>query len=95
MSLADIDARMDQAVAAMDAGDYVTALRHARAAQGLMATTPDQRQGESSIAFSARADQIASFIKGVQAEANAQQIATGRRRSSVVYRNPNETGDWT
>lgn len=52
MSLADVRAKITEAVAANETGDFATAITKLRSAQMLLAAIPTRsRQGESEIAF--------------------------------------------
>ena len=74
-SLAELQTRIDQAVAALDAAAWADAVRHAQAALLIMAAIPDSTfDGNDSIRF----DRIgaAQILNGVKRQASAGQAAS-------------------
>lgn len=80
MSLASLQALADAAVAALEAGDYATAIRKAISIKPLLAVTPELSRGSAgdSQAMSFRsADAIDSFVRECRAAQNAAAAQSG------------------
>lgn len=95
MSVADINTAMDNAVAALSAGDYADAITYATRALGFMAVLPDSRHGSGEMRW--RTAGVETFINQCR---KLQSSSTGLGSTSgvmqtqkVVYANPAELSD--
>jgi hypothetical protein len=87
MSVADINSKISEAVAAQEAGDYATALTKLRSAKMLLAGISDQRDAMGNEMKWDRAA-IDKMIEDLQAQQSAT-LAPGRgaiRRTKIVYK---------
>jgi hypothetical protein len=83
MSLAAVQAKIDEAVTAQEAGDFATAITKIRSAKLLLAGMPTRsRQGESEIAF--EREQLDSLL----AELTRQQVASQSIQRTKFVRKP-------
>jgi hypothetical protein len=84
MSAADINAKVQAAITAQEAGDYNTALTYLRSAQALLAVEPDATTSRgSSLSYDRAA--IASLIQQMTRLRNASR---GIQRTKINYVNP-------
>lgn len=96
MTIAQIDALYTEAVAALDAGNYATAISKALAAKLRLATTPNLARalgggGSQSLAW-AGAPAIDAFIAEVR-KLKAQALAEssgGLQQTKITYARPTE-----
>lgn len=99
MSIAELNALYVAAIAALDAGDYDTAIRKAIAVKLRLATTPDSTQGSGAAATSlawANAAAIDDFVancRRLQVQAAAAASGGPFRQSAVTYARPAASGD--
>jgi hypothetical protein len=87
MSVADINSKISEAVAAQEAGDYATALTKLRSAKMLLAGISDQRDAMGNEMKWDRAA-IDKMIADLQAQQSAT-LAPGKgaiRRTKIVYK---------
>ena len=84
MSAAEIKTKIDEAVAANEAGDFATALTKLRSARLLLVATPDARQGEDELKW--RSD-IDALMKSIEAEKRA---SVGITRKKIVHARPTD-----
>jgi hypothetical protein len=86
ISRANIEVRMEAAVAALDAGDYNLALTQALGAAMLLKSLPDQKHGDVELRWSQEGiDVVVQEIRAQKAAANVQ-AARGVLRVPVCYR---------
>jgi hypothetical protein len=78
-----INAKVAEAVAAQEAGDYQTALTKLRSAKMLISSTPDARHGEGMLQWERTS--IDSMIRDLTRQLSA---SAGIRRTKVVYKRP-------
>jgi hypothetical protein len=90
MSVADINTRVDAAVAAIDAGDYDSAYSKLLSAQALLAATPDSQKNSASLRFDRAA--IAALIDTVRREIGRASGGRGVVRQNVVYKRVGRSG---
>ena len=83
----DVNTKVDEAIAAHEAGDVETALRKLRSARMLLVAIPDSSTPDGGSLRFDRAS-IESMITDLQGEKNAASIASagGIRRSKVRYK---------
>lgn len=68
-SYADVEAKMNEAVAAIEAGDYSTAINKAIAAQGLFGILPEgEKTGNAGEKLAWNTDAIDQFIANIRKE---------------------------
>lgn len=79
-----IDAKVESAIAAMDAGQWSTAQTRLMSAKAMMAAMPDSSQGSMSVRYNAAA--IDNLIAQCASRGSA---ASGVQRSKIIYRNAN------
>lgn len=99
MTIAQIDTLYTEAISALDAGDYATAIRKAQAAKLRLATTPNLARalgggGSQSLAW-AGAGTIDSFIAECR-KALAQKLAEssgGLQQTKITYARPTSTDE--
>jgi pyruvate kinase len=82
MSVADINSKVAEAIAANESGDYATALTKLRSAQMLLAATPNAT-GHDGVGLQWDRQAIASMIAEVSRQASA---SGGIQRTRVTYR---------
>lgn len=86
-TLAQIDAKINAAVAANEAGDYAEAEKQLASAQMLIAGTPNSSHDGSSLQFSGQ--RIADLLTTIRAAKTRAQLAStsgGIRQTKVIYR---------
>ena len=86
MSLAQINTKMAAAVAALEAGDYATALTNALCAQGLVAASPTSEHGNDKISW--QDNKIADFVANVRRAQAADTASGGMQQTKVTYVRP-------
>lgn len=83
MGLAEVNTKMDAAVAALAGGDYDAAMELAVQAQGLLSVIPESDlPGGSSVRFARGDDRINNFIINLR---RRQAGALGMQRSKITY----------
>jgi len=92
MSVTDINTRVSAAVAAIDSGDYATALVKLLGAKALLAAMPDTKHGEVELEWDREA--IDSLITSVRTAQIGASNSSGLRRTNVTYVNPTSTDTW-
>lgn len=87
MSVASINTRCAVAAAAIDAGDFATALSNLRSARVLMAALPDSSKGDTSLRWDrASIDRMIADL--TQQQTQTTMRSRGIRRTSINYKNP-------
>lgn len=96
MSVADINTAMDNAVAALSAGDYASAISYATRSLGLMAVLPDSRHGSGEMRW--RTAGVESFIdqcRKLQSSSTGLGSTSGvMQTQKVIYANPSELSNY-
>jgi hypothetical protein len=83
-SAAEIDAKVDLAVAALESADYATALTYLFSAKALLSVKADSRNRNSELRYDRRA--IDSLIADVRRQQNATNAASfGIQKTNVKY----------
>lgn len=82
--IAEINAAMENAVAAQEAGDYASALRHMETAMMRIAVLPNSQFDDERLEWDRSA--IQSMIQYLQAKV-ASQTTTGAPRTSLIRSN--------
>lgn len=85
-TISEIQSRMSEAVAALDAGNFATALRLARGAAVLLSVVPDSEfQGER-MEFDRESMKIALAELAKEAQAGAVRTSGGIVSQDITYR---------
>ncbi len=86
MSAAAINAKIDAAVAAQEAGDYGTALKYLRSAKMLLAAKPDSQSGDDGLTWDRAAiDAAITDLARLQAVTSAARSGS-IRKTKIIYR---------
>jgi hypothetical protein len=84
MSVADLNSRMDDVVALIDAGDYALAFPKLIAAKAMLSGMPDSAKGSASLRWDRAA--IDELIKTVERQMSVS-TAAGRNSRGVIRQN--------
>jgi hypothetical protein len=92
MSVSDINTKCAAAAAAVEAGDYETALLKLRAARMLMAGLPDSQGADSGLRWDRTSiDKMITDL--TQQKTNSSTRTSGIRTTNITYKNPRSDSD--